>query len=152
MDTTAPGLHVEVRRTYAASPAEVYAAWTNPEALGTWFGPTVDLTTIVHALDLRVGGRYRIEMRPATGETHIVTGTYQELDAPHRLAFTWRWENAAVDEETLVAIDLRSAGPGTELVLTHSRFASEKSRDGHTAGWEGCLTRLGGALAGRGPA
>jgi uncharacterized protein YndB with AHSA1/START domain len=147
MDTTASGLHVEVRRTFAAAPAAVYAAWTDPQALGAWFAPTGGMTTIVHALDLRVGGRYRIEMRPETGATHIVTGTYQELDAPHRLAFTWRWENAPVEEETLVAIDLHAASGGTELVLTHSRFASDTSRDGHATGWDGCLARLTATLA-----
>ena len=142
MDTTARGLHVQVRRTYAAAPVAVYAAWTDPEALGSWFCPSPDLTVIVHVLDLRVGGRYRIEMRPPTGTSYIVTGTYTTLDAQRRLAFTWAWENAPVDEETLVTIDLHPASEGTELVLTHSRFASEASRDGHTEGWNASLSRL----------
>lgn len=146
MDTAARDLHVQVRRTYAAAPAAVYAAWTDPEALGSWFCPAPDLTVVVHGLELRVGGRYRIEMRPRTGASWIVAGTYTALDAPRHLAFTWAWEHAPVEEATLVTVDLIAAGEGTELVLTHARFATEASRDGHTEGWNASLSRLAAVL------
>ncbi|MGQ0646549.1 MAG: SRPBCC family protein [Gemmatimonadaceae bacterium] len=146
METTAQDLRLEIRRTYDATPAELFAAWTDPEALGTWFAPTAEMTTIVHALDLREGGAYRIEMRPPAGETHIVTGTYHEVRAPNRLSFTWRWENKPQDGETLVTLEFIGAPQGSELLLRHTRFTSEGSRDGHGQGWDGCLARLGEAL------
>jgi hypothetical protein len=42
----------------------------------------------------------------------------------------------------LVTVELRTAGQGTELTLTHERLPDEGSRDRHEAGWKGCLTRL----------
>jgi uncharacterized protein YndB with AHSA1/START domain len=142
MGTTAQGIQLEIRRTYPVPPAAVFSAWTDAEALGRWFAPSPDVTTIVHVLEARVGGRYRIEMRPPTGPTYIVGGVYRILDAPRCLAFTWSWEGATVEEESLVVIELRPLDAGTELVLTHSRFASEASRDGHARGWGASLPRL----------
>ena len=36
---------------------------------------------------------------------------------------------------------------GTELVLTHERFAVEAVRDMHLAGWNGCIDKLERYLA-----
>ena len=41
---------------------EVFAAWTDPDALCEWFGPD-GYTCVVHEMDARVGGRAR-EARP----------------------------------------------------------------------------------------
>jgi uncharacterized protein YndB with AHSA1/START domain len=142
MDTATQDLTLEVRRTFPTTPARVYAAWTQAEALTRWFAPSAEMTTIVHELDVRVGGRYRIEMRSPDGKQHIACGTYTELASPHRLAFTWAWESN-VAEQTLVTIDIAPRGASaTELVLRHTRFATEASRDGHNKGWQGCLNRM----------
>ena len=104
------------------------------------------MTTIVHHLDARLGGSYRIEMRAADGTPNIAHGTYTEFAAPHRLAFTWSWEGK-VGEESLVELDMQPSGAQCELVLRHSRFATPQSRDGHSLGWEGCLTHLAAHLS-----
>ncbi|WP_176556072.1 SRPBCC domain-containing protein [Rubellimicrobium rubrum] len=44
-----------ITRWFRASPAQVYAAWTDPEALPRWFGPN-GYSCEAHAKDLRVGG------------------------------------------------------------------------------------------------
>jgi glutathione S-transferase len=141
MDTASATSALEVRRFLPVTPEAVFAAWTRAEALGDWFAPTADMTTIVHRLDARAGGSYRIEMRSPSGTRYIVHGTYTEFVAPHHLAFTWSWEGED-REESLVDLQLRSVDAGCELVLRHSRFASERSRDGHIEGWEASLGRL----------
>lgn len=141
MANASASVALEVRRVLPVTPEAVFAAWTQAEALGAWFAPTDDMTTVVHHLDARAGGSYRIEMRSVDGTRYVVRGTYTEFDAPHRLAFTWAWEGQDA-EESLVELQLRSAGAGCELVLRHSRFAAEASRDGHLQGWEGSLGRL----------
>ncbi len=107
------------------------------------------MTTTVHALDLRVGGRYRFEMRDPDGKSHIVIGEYREIDAPTRLVFTWAWESEQAEDtqETLVSLLLREQGKATEMLLTHKRFPSERSRELHNQGWAGCLARLEQLLA-----
>ena len=68
----------------------MFAAWTDPVELAHWFKPTGAHSTSVPELDLRVGGRYVIEMVNPKGETHRVAGEYQEISAPARLVFTWQ--------------------------------------------------------------
>lgn len=41
--------------------AKVFAAWTNPKALATWFGPT-DLRIESFEADIREGGQWRFDM------------------------------------------------------------------------------------------
>src|SRR2546427_12616018 len=77
---TAP-VTVRLQRTFQAPREKVFQAWTRPEELKRWSAPG-DLTTPVAEVDLRVGGRYRIDMRAPDGTLHRVTGTYREVESP----------------------------------------------------------------------
>jgi len=122
----------------------VFDAWTQAEALSGWFAPTDEYTTIIHALDVRAGGEYRIEMRHVSGTASIVVGRYVEVRRPGRLVFTWRWQESG--DDTLVTVELAKHGAGTELTLTHEKLESDDSRAKHEQGWVGCLGRLERAL------
>lgn len=41
--------------------AKVFAAWTDPQALAEWFGPT-GLSVVNHEADIREGGSWRFDM------------------------------------------------------------------------------------------
>jgi uncharacterized protein YndB with AHSA1/START domain len=97
---------------------------------------------VVHALDARLGGSYTIEMQKPDGTVHVVSGGYTAFERPSRLAFTWRWDTSPDEGDTEFTIELRPAGEGTELVLTHDRFITAAHRDSHEQGWNGCLDRL----------
>jgi predicted dithiol-disulfide oxidoreductase (DUF899 family)/uncharacterized protein YndB with AHSA1/START domain len=135
---------LQVRRTFDASPARLFHAWTTPEDLKRWYAPN-DLTVALAQVDLRVGGQYRIHMRKPDGTEHRVTGRYEVIEPPHKLAFTWQWEGEGDPAETLVTVDFQARGTGTELVLTHERFATAKARDGHQQGWSAILEKLAAA-------
>jgi uncharacterized protein YndB with AHSA1/START domain len=130
-----------VKRHVGASPKQVYHAWTDRSQLARWFAPSPDFEAVVHELDLRAGGGYRIEMKHPDGSSHVAVGEYREIEAPRRLTFTWRWEGSPM-ADTLVTVELLSKDGGTEVVLTHTLFGSEAERDEHTKGWTGCLTQL----------
>jgi uncharacterized protein YndB with AHSA1/START domain len=105
--------------------------------------PSDEYVTIVHALDLRPGGAYRLTMRHRDGNESILFGRYLEVVRPSKLVFTWAWEGMPErGEETLVTVELRERGRETELTLSHERFTSEEMREKHQQGWEGCLGRL----------
>src|SRR3989441_9138601 len=95
---------------------KVFQAWTRPEELKRWSAPG-DLTTPVAEVDLRVGGRYRIDMRAPDGTLHRVTGTYRQVDPPNRLVYTWQWETTPGATETLVTVELHDPAGRTEVVL-----------------------------------
>ena len=128
-------------RTIKAAPEKVFAAWTEPETLKRWMAPGDDMSVALAETDLRAGGRYRIVMRGAKGTEHRVGGVYREIVPGKKLSFTWASESSP-ESETLVTIELRQNGVGTELTLTHTKFATEQSRDMHNQGWNGCLAKL----------
>lgn len=141
--TTSPsaGTALEVRRTIPATRERVFKAWTEAAAVSRWFAPTDDYTTVVHELDVRVGGRYRIEMRHKGGARHIAVGAYRDIAPPERLAFTWAWEGHEMPE-TLVALEFLDRGAETEVVLSHTGLDTAELRAKHQEGWFGCLDRL----------
>jgi glutathione S-transferase len=101
------------------------------------------MVTPVAEVDLKVGGRYRIHMQAPDGTVHKVTGTYQVVDPPQRLVYTWQWETAPEPSETLVTVEFHERGAGkTEVVLTHERFPNAEQRDRHQHGWTGCLEKF----------
>ena len=134
---------LNLTRTYSAPRDDVFRAWTEPEALKRWFAPSDEFSTPIAEVDLRVGGAYRIGMKPPDQEDmFIVVGTYREVQPPERLVFTWSWEEGIDVGETLVTVEFRDLGGSTEVVLTHELFPNEQARDKHNEGWSGCLERL----------
>ncbi len=150
-------LKLQIKRIIHAPRSHVFDAWTEPEMLQRWFGPG-NMTVASATTDTRTGGAYRIEMQGVptcddaaaadpevnprdTSRKAVATGVYQEIIPDELLRFTWRgdWEP---DEETLVTVTLRDVPGGTELTLTHERFATEKSMGGHEQGWNSSLDKL----------
>jgi uncharacterized protein YndB with AHSA1/START domain len=140
------GDELRLERLIAASPDELFRLWTTPELLITWWGPDgVDISE--HALDVRPGGAWRTTMRRPDGTRNTVSGKYLEIDPPHRLVFTWAWEDAAGKRghETVVDVRFESAPGGTRLALHQARFLDEDSRNLHQRGWSSsfdCLARV----------
>jgi uncharacterized protein YndB with AHSA1/START domain len=55
--------HVNIERTFEASPAEVWAAWTDPGQLAQWWGPDQFHTPVESVdVDLRPGGHLHLSM------------------------------------------------------------------------------------------
>ena len=137
---------LQIRRLYKAPVAAVYAAWTDPEQMKHWMGPSEDFGESEVTMDVRVGGRYRIVMHSPDGEVHRVGGVFREIVANQKLVYTWAWESTP-ERESLVTLEFKPSGDGTELVLAHERFADAPARDKHQEGWNGCLDRLGRFLS-----
>ena len=144
MASPTPGTEItlNLRRIFKAERKKVFRAWTDPEELKKWWGPEGYATPSAE-VDLRVGGKYRLGMRKLPdGEIFYLSGIYREVRPPERLVYTWSWEAQPEHGETLVTVEFREVGDSTEVVLTHERFPTEKTRDDHNRGWSGCLDRL----------
>lgn len=134
-------LVLRMHRVIKAPPDAVFRAWLNPDSLRAWFVPNTEFLCTSARTDPQVGGRYDIEMRAPDGEVHRVGGVYREIVADERLVFTWAWQSTP-ERESLVTIEVRPVEGGTELALTHARFADAVARDRHEHGWTGCLAAL----------
>ena len=133
-------------RNLDAAPAKVWRALTEPEMLKKWMAPDDAFKVPVAETQVRVGGRYHIVMISPDGEEHDVSGVYREIVPNRKLVYTWAWKTTP-ERESIVTIELRSAGSGTELTLRHEQFADEEARNRHEHGWKGCLARLERAVA-----
>jgi uncharacterized protein YndB with AHSA1/START domain len=134
-----------VRKELSASPAEVFAAWIDPESLAIWMSPSGEPTEA--DLDPRVGGSYHIVMR-MQGKEYDHRGEYRVIEPPSKLVFTWR--SPATDfKDTLVTIEIKPREKGCELVLTHEAFTRDEAVEGHTKGWTAIMERLDTATSPR---
>lgn len=133
-------------RKLDAAPAKVWRALTEPEMLKRWMAPDDAFKVPVAETQVRVGGRYHIVMISPDGEEHDVSGVYREIVPNKKLVYTWAWKTTP-ERESMVTIELRAAGNGTELTLRHEQFADEEARNRHEHGWKGCLARLERAVA-----
>ena len=130
-----------LRRHYPVAAEKVWRAWTDPQALKAWFGPEEIVSVPLAEVDLRVGGRFRVTMLAADGETHDVSGVYQELVPNRKLVFSWAWRSTP-ERESRVTVRIEPDGNGCELVLMHEQFFDEVARDGHNHGWTGAMVKL----------
>jgi uncharacterized protein YndB with AHSA1/START domain len=135
-----PSLRLE--RRYDATPEKVWRAWTDPKALSAWFGPGENNSVTRAETDVRVGGRFCVEFHTQDGEHHSVSGTYREVQPPHRLVFTWAWKSTP-ERESLVTVMLEAAGNGTQMNFVHERLHDEATRDSHIGGWTPTFEKLG---------
>jgi uncharacterized protein YndB with AHSA1/START domain len=126
---------VRLERTYAASPEEVWAAFTDPSSIRRWlFADTI--------LEPRVGGR--AEFRWSDAGDDAALGSVLAWDPPRLLELSWAEREAA----SLLRVELKPLAGGTLLVLDHSGIASEGTATGLGAGWHSHLVALGELLGG----
>jgi len=142
-------------RTLAARPLEltqvvdagrerVWAAIASPQGLRTWWWRHWDDVTI--AADVRVGGGYRIA---APGAGIVLEGRYLAVEAPERLAFTWRWsddDGTSVDEA--VEILLTDDAERTRVTVRHTGpWTDDAPVASYRQGWTFTLGELAAVLA-----
>jgi uncharacterized protein YndB with AHSA1/START domain len=126
------------------SPAEVWAALTTAEGLGTWFGNEFA------AIDLRPGGA--AQMRWTGG--HAVDMRVERVEEPAVFGFTWHIYGLPEDDprRTYVEFTLEAAGAGTRLTVVETGFAQlpddvyGKEYDEHVQGWGSELGELASYL------
>ena len=150
-------IKLQLTRVFDAPRELVFKAWTDAKQFQTWFSAAACNGGVVQSvkLDARVGGRYRLQVRKADGEYFTSTGIYREVKTPERLVFTWQFEKDGSSDdyeeveapEMLVTVEFKTHGKQTELTLTHEKFASIESREGHNEGWTRCLDSLGKFVA-----
>ena len=131
-----------MNRSFKHPKKDVYEAWTNKDYLTSWFAPAKEFTTIIHEQELKVGGKYKLEMREPDGTAHVIHGEYVALNPFDQVVFTWEWESDEQEVNSLVTIDLKEEDGTTDMILLHEKLESQNSVDLHSEGWTGCLSQL----------
>ncbi|HYF35082.1 MAG TPA: SRPBCC domain-containing protein [Prosthecobacter sp.] len=136
-----------LKRTLKAPQELAFKAWTTPEHIKNWMCPEPGMVVPFATMDLRVGGRFRIQMRNPDGEFFTAAGEFQEVKAPERLVYTWDWEKDGAGEEfgelegktSQITVEFLNRGDLTEMIFMHTRFATVETRDSHARGWSRAL-------------
>jgi len=81
-----------IKRMLKAPPELAFRAWTTAEHIQQWMRPEPGMEIPMASMDLRVGGKYRIQMQNPGGEFFTAAGEFREVQAPERLVYTWDWE------------------------------------------------------------
>lgn len=133
-------LTVNITKTVHAPIEQVFDAWLNPELLTRFILPAPGMPQPEVENEPREGGRFTIVMH--VGDDRIPhTGSYLELDRPHRLRFSW--ESPYSTDDSTVTLDFAEIDSTTTRVeLTHVKFLHEEARSGHEGGWGNILDRL----------
>ena len=138
---------LEVRRTIRAPRQRVFDAWTKAEEIRRFHAPGPLQCTLAQ-VDLRPGGKYRIEMTEPDGKVHGVYGVYREVDPPRKVVYTWSHDGDHIIKDTVVTLEFFERGDSTEVVLTHA-ISHDKERASHVGGWTSILEKLQAAFAGK---
>ena len=138
-------------RTFNAPRALLWKAWTDPEHLKQWFGPT-HFTNPFCEVDLRTGGAFRLTMQSPDGTLYPIDAVYDEVREPEQLTWT-----SSVEHEGGVAFEIRQVvtfaerDGKTEMTLQafvlRATPESAGALGGMNEGWSQSLDKLEALLA-----
>jgi uncharacterized protein YndB with AHSA1/START domain len=137
---------VLITRIFEAPRSEVFTAWTDPDEVATWYGPSsMEVPRESVRIDARVGGRWELTMVPRGGGDGFAIG-YEilELDEPQLLVMRSDPMPGHPDG-TVVRIELHDHGSKTRMTLSDGPYPAGA---GHAeAGYAGALDKLAARLA-----
>ncbi|GAB11768.1 hypothetical protein GOARA_088_00310 [Gordonia araii NBRC 100433] len=130
MTTHEPDLTVE--RTMAATPEQIWAAWTAPAAIALWWGPD-GFTSDVRELDVRDGGRFDVVMRGPDGSEFTNRYVFDDVEPGRRAVYVHQGspEHGLAPSRSVVAIEGGVGDPPRTLVTLRSYYSSAEDRRRH---------------------
>jgi uncharacterized protein YndB with AHSA1/START domain len=137
---------VRIERTFDASAEDVFDAWTSAEVIRRWFIPRRDWGAPSAEVDLRVGGTIRVVMRDPDGAEVGASGEYTAIERPHRLAFTWTFDDDPSNQQ-MIELEFTERDGATTVLFVNSNISGEEKRDQQYDGWQTCLDNMERALA-----
>ena len=123
---------IVITRVYDAPRTLVFKAFTDPNSVPQWWGPSY-LTTTVEKMDIRQGGIWRFVQRDAAGNQYGFHGVYHESLAPERLVYTFEFEGAP-GNVLLTTITFEEQPGGKTKLTDRSVFQTQEARDGMLQG------------------
>ena len=133
---------VRLHRVLATTPEKLYRAFVEPDAMAKWLPPNGFAAT-VHAMEAKVGGKFRVSFRNfTTGAGHSFGGEYVEL-APHeRIRYTDTFDDPNLPGEIQVTVTLKKVSLGTELHIVQEGVPDVIPVEACYLGWQQSLENL----------
>ncbi len=118
---------IVISRVLNAPRELVFEAWTNPEHVGVWWGPT-GFTTTTASIDVRVGGAWRFVMHGPDGMNFPNRIVFIEIVRPERLVYDHGDDVDDGPPSFRSVVTFEDLGTKTRLTM-RSVFATAEQRD-----------------------
>ena len=139
-----------IERTYPASPARLYRAFTDPAAKARWFaGPAGQWKELERRHDLRVGGRELVKGAFEDGPVSTYDALIHDLVPGERLVYSYTMKLDDVPiSVSLSTVVISAAGEGVRLHYTEQVVFLDGYDDAgkRKMGSEGLFDQLGRSL------
>jgi uncharacterized protein YndB with AHSA1/START domain len=133
---------IRLHRVLKAPAERVYRAFLDPAAMVKWLPPR-GFTGVVHSMEARVGGGYRMSFTNfGTGKSHSFGGTYRELSPAERIRYTDRFEDPGLPGEMQVTVTFRTVLCGTEMTIVQEGVPAAIPVEMCYLGWQESLNQL----------
>ena len=133
---------VTLHRVLKASPAKLYRAFTESNALASWL-PPYGFICVVHNMDVKPGGSYKMSfINFSTGNGHSFGGNYLELKPNEFLKYTDKFDDPNLPGEMITSVWLNKVSCGTELKVIQEGIPAVIPTEMCYLGWQESLEKL----------
>ena len=137
-----------VTRMFDAPPSTLFRAWSQPELFQRWWVPksAPGISLVSCDMDVRTGGKYRLEFGASGSDTMAFYGKYLEVVPNERIV----WTNEEGEEGAVTTVTFQDVGGKTLLTFYEvypSKEALEEALQGSAAGLPEQLEQLGELLS-----
>jgi uncharacterized protein YndB with AHSA1/START domain len=108
---------IVVSRFFAASPAAVYRAHTDPVLVRQWMLGPDGWDMPVCESEVRPGGKIHYQWRNQEGHSFSLTGEFVELDPPHRIVHIERMHLPDPTPDNRVETTFSPENGGTRMIM-----------------------------------
>lgn len=136
---------IVMARTYGASAARVFAAWSDVEARKRWSAPADNIRIEYEAADFREGGKDVSRCIEPGNADYVATVTYVDIRRDQRIVFA---EDVVHGNKrvsaALISMELTPERAATHLALTLqiASFEGAGMEAGYQFGWSAALDNL----------
>jgi len=133
---------VTLHRVLKAAPEKVFRAFTDANAMSFWL-PPYGFLGVVHHLDARVGGSYKMSfINFSTGNGHSFGGNFLEIKPNEFIKHTDTFDDPNLPGEMITSIWLNRVSVGTELKVIQEGIPSVIPAEMCYLGWQESLEKL----------
>ena len=119
-----------VTRLFDAPPRIVFKAWADAALFRRWWVPKgAGITLVSCEMDVRTGGKYRLEFGAGGADTMAFYGKYLEVVPDERIV----WTNDEGEEGAITTVTFEEQG-GRTLLTFHELYPSREALDEAMAG------------------
>ena len=131
-------------RYIPATPADVWHAWTTPQAIAQWWHlPHTTTPRDELEYDVQVGGSYiYTSIDGQTQERSVSGGTFREVSPPERLVFTWGAPGFKPAQLPVATVEIEEISDGTYVTFELSGVLGEPGDGAFYDIWDNALTSL----------